>query len=377
MQRHLRLVSGIVLLMLAPAAWAQDHSRRLQAAIDSFVASRPAVPGVVVTVRAPRRGIDWSGSAGLANREDNQPMTAAHAFRTASVTKLFTAAAVLRLAEDRSIELSSPIAAYVTPDTAALLRSDGYDPERITVGHLLTHTAGVYDYAGSDAFSEAVLTNPKHRWTRTEQLRIAVENGEPLSAPGEAYHYSDTGYLLLGELIECVTAKPLSQAVRQLLGFERLGLRSTYWEDGRDKPARKRPVATSYLGSLETSMFDPSLDVYGGGGLVSTSQDLAAFMRAAALGHIFRREGTLAAALSVPAAKRDPRDYVQTYMGLGMEIGGEQCLGHTGFWGTFVAHCPLSDTTYAGHLGLANAPEEIKSLLESLGRTAAPLADAK
>ena len=81
----------------------------------------------------------------------------------------------------------------------------GYDLNKITIRHLLTHTAGLFDHAGSNTYIEKVFADPFHEWTRTEQVQGCVDWGDPLFEPGEQFSYSDTGYILLGEIIENVT----------------------------------------------------------------------------------------------------------------------------------------------------------------------------
>lgn len=85
------------------------------------------------------------------------------------------------------------------------------------------HTSGLYDYANEPKFVEYV-THGRHHWTRTEQVRFAITHGKPYAASGKEFHYSDTGYVLLGEIIERTTGRPLANAFRRLLGFDKLGL---------------------------------------------------------------------------------------------------------------------------------------------------------
>src|SRR4051812_24387818 len=197
-------------------------STRLERTLKQFADAHPAFPGVALAVRAP--GFSWSGAAGDADRTTRKPLTPRAPFRIASVTKTFTAAAILRLAEDGKLGLDDPIAHHLSPGTFAILRRGGYDIDRIRIRHLLQHTSGLYDYAEDPAFQTFVVSHPHHRWTRAEQVRFAITHGKPLFAPGTDFHYSDTGYVLLGEVLERETGHTLAAAYRTLLGFERLGL---------------------------------------------------------------------------------------------------------------------------------------------------------
>ena len=356
------------LLSAGLAAGATRGAPDLTPALNAFLTANPEVPGVVVTVRSGATGLDWSGAAGVADRASKTPLTPQHAFRIASVTKLFTAAAVLRLAESGRLDVDAPIARYLAAETVAALRAGGYDTDRILVRHLLAHTAGLFDYAEAPAFNAAILAQPCKRWTRSEEVALAMAKGKPLGAPGEVFGYSDTGYVLLGEIVERVTGEPLAAAVRRLVGFGRLRLAHTFWEDGRDRAAASRPspLFKSYIGPLDTSGVDPSFDLYGGGGLVSTTRELAAFVRAAARGEVFADRGTLALAMAAPSATRPATGPVYALMGEWSTIGGEACWGHTGFFGTYAFYCPATDTTYAFHFGLGAAAVKLKPLMDGL-----------
>jgi D-alanyl-D-alanine carboxypeptidase len=276
------------------------------------------------------------------------------------VTKTFTAAAILRLFEEGRLGLDDPIGRHLPAEHAALLQADGYAVDSITVRHLLTHTSGIFDYATDQRYFEAVFGNPARRWTRTEQVRAAMEWGQPRFSPGAGYHYSDTGYILLGEMIERLTRQPMGQAFRTLLGYDRLGLDETYLESLEPGPAAAADLSHPYFGEMDTFGFDPSLDLYGGGGLVSSAEDLARFYRALLRGEVFRRPSTLQVMITVPPTNgRSPGGPYA--MGLQrMTIGGQECWGHTGFWGTAAHHCPGLDVTIVRHTNQAQADESFR-----------------
>lgn len=361
---------GALAAAIAPTVGSAAPTARFEAAIEQFVRANPAVPGIIVAVQSPRAGIDWAGARGFADRAARTPLMPSHAARIASVTKLYVSAAALRLAEEGRLDLAAPIAPLVDPATASLLRGGGYDPDRILVRHLMAHTSGLFDYAGSPDFERALMSEPGRRWTRRDQITLAMERGRPLGQPGETFGYSDTGYIILGEIIERATGRPLAIAVRELLGMRRLGLARSWWEDGSDRISPPALIAKPYLGPVDASILHPSFDTHGGGGLVATMPDVARFVRAAAHGRLFARPGTLVAALSVPAARREPAQVPYALMGTTIGIGNERCWGHTGFFGTLAFHCPLSDTTFAIHHGLGGARVDVAPLLAALADAA-------
>jgi len=344
------------------ASLAAELSRELQSLLERAVSEDSTLPGALLHVDAPRFGLSFDGAAGVADRATGEPLTPRHALRIASNTKTFVAAAILRLHEDGKLELDAPIAAHVSPEHALLLVGDGYDPAAIKVRHLLTHTSGLFDYADSAQFAERIEADPGHRWTRTEQLAGAMEWGDPYGAPGEVYRYADTGYILLGEIVERASGQPLADALRGLLDFDRLGLASTWLETLEPPPAGSQDRAHQYLGESDTHDWDPSFDLYGGGGLAATAGDLARFMRGLFGGRVYRRAETLETMLTSVAAARGGPAYggeeqrPGVYrMGISVrEIDGLEVYQHSGFWGTTAAYVPRLDVA----IGLAVTQQE-------------------
>jgi D-alanyl-D-alanine carboxypeptidase len=346
--RHLlTAILAASFVAVAPAASATRHDartgRELDRLLERFLSETPTFPGVSLAVRAP--GLDWKGSAGLADVGAGRRLKPDATFRIASVTKTLTAAAVLRLVEKGRIGLDDPVARHLSRASVRQLHEGGYDVDATRVRHLLTHTSGLYDYAMDPAYQARVLLeDPQHRWTRAEQIEWAMTHGQPLSAPGEAFNYSDTGYVLLGEMLERRTGGGLAAAYRTLLRFERLDLDETYLETLESRPAKARRRVHQYYGDIDTYGFDPSFDLYGGGGHVSTVDDLTRFFRGLLGGHVFDRQSTLRAMLGNPA----PADIPDLGMGIfWLPIGGEDCWGHAGFWGIAAYHCPRSGVTLA------------------------------
>jgi D-alanyl-D-alanine carboxypeptidase len=336
---------------------AQEAAAQLRQALVDEMAGSPSLPGELLHVHAPAQGLDVTLAVGVFDRESGRPLEPHHGFRVASVTKTFVAAAILRLHEQGRIGLDDPIARYLSAEYTDVLRGDGYAVDSITVRHILTHTSGINDYAADERYYAAVLGNPTHRWTRMEQVRAAMEWGQPRFAPGAGYHYSDTGYILLGAMLERLTRQPLAQALRAVLSYERLGLDETYLESLEPPPAGAAELSHPYFGEQDGFGIDASVDLYGGGGLVSSAEDLARFYRALLRGQVFERPATLQTMLTVPPtnAGRPGGAYA---MGVQRRvIGAEECWGHTGFWGTAVYHCAGPDVTIVRHINQAQPDE--------------------
>lgn len=349
-------IAALALAVLAPrpAAAAAPLAQQLQAVLDKAVVDHPQNPSFALTVYAPARRIEWTGFSGHVTF-GGPPVTSLLSFRVASVTKVFVSTAILRLVEAGKITLAAPISAYIAPETAAQLRGGGYDPDKILVRHLLEHTSGLFDYAMSDPYLSRAAAEPKHRWTRAEQIGVAMTVGKPLGAPGERYHYSDTGYVILGEIIERVSGQPMPAAIRRLDKFDALGLRSTWFETLEPPPAGALPRAHQYYAGQDFYDADPSADLYGGGGIVSITPDLARFYRAILVGQVFERPETLPMALLAPNVLHAEHDAPHAPLLYVVKLGNHQCWGHGGFFGSLVTYCPDIDTAIALTVN-ANAP---------------------
>jgi D-alanyl-D-alanine carboxypeptidase len=339
-----------------------DLEASLQALVDHDVDVWPQMPGRLLHVLAP--DVDVEVAAGVADRTTGEALVAGSRFRIASVTKPFVGAAALRLVEDERLSLDDTVATLLAGEYDELLRSGGYDTDAITLRHLLTHTSGIYDFAADaydpsipDGFTSQVHRDLGRRWTRLEQVGFAVSRGTPYGPPGERFGYSDTGACLVGEVLERATGVTMGAAIRELVGYERLGLEHTWQESIEPEPVSLPPLSHQYEGGYEVADMDASVDLYGGGGLMSTCRDLARFFRGLLGGEVFREPSTLESMtttlIDVPLADgvSDEDDPSSAAMFLfRREVGGDVWWGHDGFWGTTSYTCPARDVTIvAGH----------------------------
>jgi D-alanyl-D-alanine carboxypeptidase len=352
--------------MVAPdtTAVVSDVTAQLQAVVEETVRASASIPGLVLHIEAPGEHLSVSVAAGVADRATATPLTPDAGFRIASNTKTFTAAAVLRLVEQNRLALDAPIDGLLAPETVDALRAGGYRPDTITLRHVLVHTSGIYDVGQDTAYQAAVNSDPAKRWTRLEQVRFAMDHGIPVGEPGTVYAYSDTGYSLLGEIIERATGAPLADAYRTLLDFEGLHLDATYLESLESAPPGNAGRAHQYVGDIDGFNADPSFDPYGAAGLVSTVDDLSRFYRALLRGEVFAARGTLDTMLEIPASN------TETGAGMGIfriDVAGTTCWSHSGFWGTFVATCPQIDVTIAASWNQA-MPDQDYDAERVLGR---------
>lgn len=310
----------------------QDALRgALQAEIERSLAADPTLPNILAAISAPAIMRGMSIGAGA---------PPAAAFRIASITKLFTAAAALRFVERGLLPLSAPIAPLLSPGSRAALAGAGYDGDKITLYDLLTHVSGLADHAAAPAYRQRILAAPSHHWTRAEQLELAMALGPPAAAPGTRFCYSDTGYILVGEMLERAGRGTLATILRSELDFTGIGLAATWFETV--EPARY-PMAAQRLGDLDAAIIDASTDLYGGGGLVSTAPDLVRFLRPLLTGRLFARPETLAAALLTPNAVAEPGTALHAPLARHRRIAGRPAWCHGSFWGAEAAYFPAED----------------------------------
>lgn len=336
---------------VAPAQVPVALQELLQEVLDG---SYEQVPGASLTVIAPDIDLHWTGTAGYDSEARERLLSADQPFRIASVTKTFVAAAMLRLHETGQLNIDDPIDKYLRDEHRHLLQNHAYPTDSITWRQCLNHTSGLYDYAmGGRTFEELIINNPQRQWTRTEQVQLAMESGSATGTPGERYQYGDTGYILAGATLEAITDTNLGVALRQLLRYEQLEMESTWLERIETAPTDHPPFVHRYYKRYNTTEWDPSIDLYGGGGLVATTADLATFTHALFNGDIYDQEATLHLMLEAPTyaptylPKEDPRykDYRQGMWRI--SLYGEDAYMHGGLWGTGIMHMPAYNCTIA------------------------------
>lgn len=336
------------------------------------LAARLRQQQAATTLYATGKGLDqpWQVSAGMADDSTGKPISADTPLRVASNTKTFVAATVLRLWEQGLIDLDSPIAPLITPVFDDLLSSAGYRTDKITVRHLLNHSGGLVDHADDPRYFATVLADPTRFWTREEQVRLAAEYSPPLSEAGTRFSYSDTGYILLGDIIERISGETLAVTVRREMSFDRLGLTSTWWEIAEPQPVTAEPRARQFLGAVDATDINASMDLYGGGGLVMSARDLATFFASLFEGRVFDSPQTLQEMLT-----KDTHEGADAYhLGIAVSrVDGITYYSHLGFWGTVAYYSPASGTAIAGFTTNREARAGLVSIIEQILATTLPV----
>lgn len=329
--------AGVVALLSVSAGtvWAAPDSTSRSTGLDPAALKsvmdgvhRAGIPGIHAEIRED--GQVWRGASGVADLRTGRPVTPDMRQRVGSVTKTFTAAAILQQVEKGRIGLDAPIGDYL-PRLVP-----GERGKKITVRMLLNHTSGIPDYL-YDAFpslrdlSPASLDDNRFRRFKPAELinmgLTAPATGEPGGPTGV---YSNTNYLLLGELLEQTTGTTAEKYITRNV-IERAGLRHTGFPTG---PGINGPHSRMYEALY--GLIDPPRDysvydmswVRTGAALVSTVDDLNRFYRELLGGKIVNRSSLAQMQRTVPVIALDGQriDY-------GLGLHQVEMPGCGTFWG--------------------------------------------
>ncbi len=323
--------------------YSQTLETQFQEVLDFTYQENTDAVGMIIHVEAPNKNISWTGVVGYSGKENTLALNTNQPVLIASNTKTYVAVATLKLVEKGKIKLNQPIADLISEKSNTVLTEDGYELDKITIRHLLSHTSGIADYV-DDAYFELVNEKPYKLWTRDEQIQRTVAVGDPLAEPGKQFKYGDINYLLLTEIIEQQTDKPFYTAIRGLIDYEKHGLNSTWFINLEKAPEGTLPLAHQYWSKYDWGSYyqNPSWDLYGGGGIASTAEDLALFFQLLFEGKIIQDKELLAEMYSFVLPKEE------SIYCLGIRVisfHGHTAYYHGGFWGTDVMYLPEFNTT--------------------------------
>lgn len=290
----------------------------LEQQIDALFTSLPqGSPGAAVLV-AQEGKILLKKGYGLANITAAVPITPATRFRVGSLTKQFTAAAILKLQEQGRLKLE---------DSLAKFRPDWPRGEQITLRHLLNHTSGIHDYTHKPDFrANATQAIP------LEDLILSFKNDPADFAPGRKFLYDNSGYVLLKQIIEQVSGQSYEAYLRETF-FDRLGMKQT-----RVYPLQPAAPDDAEGYAFENAAVRPAANWHpsrlaGAGELCSTLGDLLLWNEAVFGGKVLTAESQKIAFTVGAVDGDDPTHPEDTGYGCGWIIDtlrGEREIGHGG-----------------------------------------------
>ncbi|MCC2956313.1 beta-lactamase family protein [Massilia sp. IC2-477] len=309
---HFLLALLLCLPLAAPAALAEPAA--LAQSLDRIIAARfkPELPGVAALVVKDGRPI-LRKAYGMANLELGVLARPEHVYRIGSTTKLFTATAIMLLVDDGRIALDAPVKRYL-PDAPPQW-------DKVTIEHLLTHTSGIPNLSMDSGYWRTTA-----RLEHTPAELVDPVRTRPLeNPPGTSFAYNNTGYNLLGLVIEQVSGEGYYAFLERRI-FKPLGLAHT--REGSDSQVIAGLV-TGYRSGPAAAWPLASSNFYAAGGLVSTVDDLAAFMLALQAGKLVSPAGVKRMNTSYVLPNGKATDY-----GFGTwlrTVNGKRLVGHGGY----------------------------------------------
>ena len=298
----------------------------LQARLDA-IRIKYRLPGVSATIIWPD-GRAWTGVSGWADVGHRVKVVPGTAFSIGSVSKTFLAALVLQLVHEGRLTLDDPVRHWLPGAKVSM---------HVTVREMLDHTSGLYDFFGNAKIDSALLARPRRVWSPSMALSFMKA---PYCDPGTCWVYSNSNYVLLGQLVERVTGRSATTELRERF-FDPLGLGRTFVQGVEP---RRGTVATAYklAGSVATRTTSSLADGTGiapftslvtaagtAGDIASSSADLARWARGLYGGTVLAPD-SLAMMLDTSRSRQlhAPKAY-----GFGMEavtLGGRFTVGHNG-----------------------------------------------
>lgn len=280
----------------------------LTATVQTVAAQLQADAGSPGSIAYFARGaVTVTAAAGVANTETGAPTQPNQAFEVASQTKMMTAAVILQLVGESRLDLDAPAAGWLAPETIAGIAN----AQSATLRQLLNHSSGIVNAesvlgdSGLPVFIEQMLAKPDEIFTVDGFLDMA--RGLPAeNAPGEAFSYSNTGYLLLQKVIEQVTGQPYAEVMAERV-FRPLGMEQARVDDFTPDANRWASYAQAPNGQV-IDVTPLRSDSGGAGAVVATAADMVRFMQALLPSGGLVPEGLRAQQFSpfTPPARRPP-----------------------------------------------------------------------
>jgi len=298
--------------------------------VDDFIGAEMGsrhIPGLSLAAVRDGRVIKAKGY-GLANVELKVPATPDSVYQIGSMTKQFTAAGIMLLVEEGKVSLDETIGNYLH-DLPGAWRG-------VTVRHLLTHTSGIKDFA------DLADTETERSKDYTKAQIIALVSGAPLEfRPGQKWNYSNTGYFLLGMIIERVSGKTYGQFLHDRI-FSPLGMSATRLNNVNDIVPDRAAGYVLRDGRLYNGQPVNPTHPYAAGALLSTASDLAKWDAALYTERVLRESSIKQ--IMTPTTLNDGRParntYFNNYYGFGWflgELGGHKYADHGGVIPGFTA----------------------------------------
>lgn len=294
----LAIVVGVsaVLIMNRPLSKSEMNAA-IQKELGKVVSRNNEITSAVLTIYSDKLGLDESYVTGMTGPGLSEPVTADYSFFTASVGKVFTSVVFGMMMEEGTIQYDDPITKYLD-DTVldGLFVYEGVDyRDQVTILQLLKHTSGVGDYfedpvTKGDTMLTLVVDEKDRIWSPLELVAFTRDNQKAVARPGEEFHYSDTGYILLGLVAESVTGQEFHEILQDKI-IAPLMMDDTYLMfKSAPENSPDHDILEVYLDGRDMSKENSMSIDWAGGGIVSTMSDLLIFSKALNTGRLVSME---------------------------------------------------------------------------------------
>lgn len=335
-----------------------DLNKELEYIFSNFVKKNKSIKNGVISVMKGDGSFFWTGSAGIAYQKNQKVMRNDTPICIASITKLYTATAIMQLYERGLISLDDPMSKYLPYELIKgihIYKGKDYS-QSITIKELLSHTSGIADYylekpKGGKNFFELFLEYPERSWTVDQTIERARDDLKSNFVPETDTSYSDTNFQLLGKIIEVVAEKPL-HIIYEDYFFRPLGLKHT-WLNNYSKPLfpSGAPADIFYKETVITNVRNNKA-YWADGGIISTAKECIIFLKALNEGKFISKD-TLNMMhnwhkLEFPLKYGYGTMYFELpkFMTLGKKMPG--LWGHSGSTGSFLYYSEDLDLYFAG-----------------------------
>lgn len=273
---------GVLAIMNRPISKeAVDH--KIEEHLAKVVQKNDSLSSVLLTIYSKQTGYYEQFAVGTMNQTSSQHVQTDSPFHSASIGKTMCAVIYGMLVEEGEISFNDNISKWLGSDILdGLFVADGIDySSNVTIKHLLSHTSGAADYFVGPVTSgvpmlDTIFSNPDILFTPTDLIAFSRENQASVGQPGQQFNYSDTGYILLGLILEAIEGKPYSEILEDRI-FIPLNMKNSYLMFYEDEPTE---IVALYANGMDLSRRNALSVDWAGGGIVSTMNDLLTFIRA-------------------------------------------------------------------------------------------------
>lgn len=266
-----------ILLLIPGIALSQKYKKDATAILDSSFNNGPGCAALV----SVKGNTEYTYCTGKANLELDVPVKLEHKFRIGSITKQFTAIGIMILAEQGKLDVHDSIQQYL-PDFPVKERT-------VTIEHLLTHTSGIKSYTEPDIMDENFMRQYHH----PDSLVSSFAEFPLAFEPGSQFSYCNSGYHLLGLIIEKVSGESYASFIKKEI-FDKAGMKDTRTDSNKEIIENRIPGYDPFIGPVNAQFIDMSVP-YSAGNIISTVSDINLWYKALFNYEIVKKE-TLAKA---------------------------------------------------------------------------------